>query len=138
MSTEMDPKGAPAAGDERPKRRAYTLAYKRRIVEEYEATPKGERGVILRREGLNGSHVNEWQTANRLGELSEKRAESERVRRTGLIEQTAETERLRRENERLTERLTQSQAALDIMGKAHALLAALAKSAEQENQRKEP
>lgn len=138
MSTEMEPNADPAPGDERPTRRTYTLAYKRRIVEEYEATPKGERGAILRREGLNGSHVNEWQTANKLGELSEKRAESERVRRTGLIEQIAESDRLRRENERLTERLVQSQAALDIMGKAHALLAALAKSAEQENPRNEP
>jgi transposase len=39
-------------------------------------------------------------------------------------------ERLRRQNERLARDLARSQAALDIMGKAHALLELLSESAE--------
>lgn len=137
MSAEM--RGDGLTTEERPVRRMFTLAYKRQIVAEYEAAPKGgPRGAILRREGLSSTHVTEWRTANSLGELSPARAESERVRRTDRKEQAAENQRLRTENERLTRRLEQSQAALDIMGKAHALLAALAESAELENQPKEP
>ena len=37
---------------DRPKRRHFSLAYKLRMVEEYDAAPKGEKGALLRREGL--------------------------------------------------------------------------------------
>ena len=42
----------------------------------------------------------------------------------------AEVERLRRQNEKLARDLARTQAALDIMGKAHALLELLSESAE--------
>ncbi len=31
------------------------------MLREYEATPKGERGALLRREGLYSSHISKWQ-----------------------------------------------------------------------------
>ena len=48
---------------ERPKRRTFTAEYKARVVEEYDAAPNGEKGALLRREGLYSSHVIEWRRA---------------------------------------------------------------------------
>lgn len=39
---------------DRPKRRTFTAAYKLRMVEEYDAAEHGEKGALLRREGLYG------------------------------------------------------------------------------------
>ena len=55
----------PRAGQ--PKRRAFSAAYKLKIVEQYEqlANPR-ERGALLRREGLYHSHVQQWREARLL------------------------------------------------------------------------
>ena len=45
---------------EKPTRRRYGLEYKQRILEEYERCAKGERGALLRREGLYSSHIDAW------------------------------------------------------------------------------
>ena len=46
----------PRAGQ--PKRRAFTAAYKARILQEYDELQSGrERGALLRREGLYSSHI---------------------------------------------------------------------------------
>ena len=42
---------------DKPKRRRFTAEYKARVLREYEASPKGERGAFLRREGLYSSHI---------------------------------------------------------------------------------
>jgi transposase-like protein len=52
-----------AARADRPKRRRFTQEYKDRIVAEYDAAERGERGAILRREGLYTSHLVEWRRA---------------------------------------------------------------------------
>ncbi|WP_162833382.1 hypothetical protein [Streptomyces sp. CB09001] len=44
----------------RPKRRSFSPEYKLRIVAEYDAAPKNEKGAVLRRERLYHSHVKEW------------------------------------------------------------------------------
>lgn len=44
--------------------------------------------------------------------------------------------RLRRENARMSKRLSTTEAALDIMGKAHALLETLSERADSDEQRK--
>lgn len=49
--------GGPRAN--RPTRRQFTTEYKRRIVEEYNAAPPGEKGALLRREGLYHSNIRE-------------------------------------------------------------------------------
>jgi hypothetical protein len=50
-----------ASGDgpraDRPKRRTFTDAYKLRMVEEYDAAEHGEKGALLRREGLYESSI---------------------------------------------------------------------------------
>ena len=45
---------------EKARRRRFTAEYKASVLREYEATPKGERGALLRREGLYSSHINKW------------------------------------------------------------------------------
>ncbi len=42
---------------ERPRRRAFTAEYKLAILDEYDATEAGEKGAILRREGLYSASV---------------------------------------------------------------------------------
>ena len=46
---------------EKARRRRFTAEYKATVLREYEATPKGERGALLRREGLYSSHISKWQ-----------------------------------------------------------------------------
>ena len=45
---------------DRPKRRTFTAEYKAQVLAEYDAADRGERGAILRREGLYSSHIVEW------------------------------------------------------------------------------
>src|ERR1039457_3488309 len=42
---------------EKARRRTFTAAYKARILAAYDAAPQGEKGAILRREGLYSSHI---------------------------------------------------------------------------------
>jgi transposase-like protein len=114
----------------RPTRRTFTAEYKARVVAEYEAAPHGEKSAVLRREGLFHSHVREWAATRDVGALAGlDRASSASERRQRRSEQ-AEIDRLRAENQRLTGKLAQTQAALSIMGKAHELLESLAESSE--------
>ena len=53
----------------RPVRRSFSPEYKLAIVTEYENAPNGEKGAILRREGLYSSHVIEWTRARDAGAL---------------------------------------------------------------------
>ncbi|MGN7226462.1 transposase [Dietzia maris] len=65
---------APRAG--RPARRTFTAEYKRRIVAEHEQAPSGEKGRVLRREGLYDSSVKQWRAqieAGTLGTVSKRR-----------------------------------------------------------------
>jgi hypothetical protein len=54
----------------------FTPAYKLAMVAEYENAPNGEKGAILRREGLYSSHIVEWTRARDAGVLSGDPAES--------------------------------------------------------------
>jgi transposase len=124
----------------------FTAEYKLAMVAEYDrAAGPGERGGLLRREGLYHSHIIEWRKARDAGTLvarpaaeqpeagqgkEDEQAAPRRRRRGTTTAEQAELERLRRHNERLAKDLARTQAALDIMGKAHALLDLLSESAE--------
>jgi hypothetical protein len=56
--------------------------------------------------------------------------------RSGRSREQAENDRLRGENERLQRELAKTQAALDVVGKAHALLELLSESADTEQRSK--
>ena len=60
-----------SAGGDRPARRTFTNEYKLRMVAEYDAaTEHGQRGALLRREGLYDSHIGKWRRARDAGRLA--------------------------------------------------------------------
>jgi transposase-like protein len=116
--------------DARPVRRTFTTEYKARILAEYEAAPEGGKGAILRRERLYHSHIIDWRKARDAGAdagLADRRLSASRAKRSA---EAAELERLRKANARLEQELAKTKTALDIMGKAHALLDLLSGSAD--------
>ena len=118
---------------ERPKRRRFTAEYKLRIVREADAcTRPGEVGALLRREGLYSSHVAEWRKARDAG-ARDALAPKGKARRSPA---ELEVERLRRRNERLETDLARTRLALEITGKAHALLELLSESADTDSKSK--
>jgi transposase len=137
VSTSSDKQSRRSPGGEtvdpapRPSRRVFTSEYKLAMVDEYENAPNGEKGAILRREGLYSSHIIEWTRARDAGRLTGGTAGSGvPAKRAKKSAEQVELEKLRRQNEKLTADLTKTRMALDIMGKAHALLEELSESAE--------
>lgn len=126
----------------RPSRRSFSAQYKLSIVVEYENAPNGEKGAVLRREGLYSSHVIEWTRARDAGVLESvtdsRRAEKRPEKRPGRSAEVAELERLRARNAKLESELTKTRTALDIMGKAHALVEQLSESADEGADDQEP
>ena len=104
------------------RRRSFTPAQKLHHLAEYEtACENGQGGAYLRREGLYSSHIIEWRKAAQagaVGALGPRTAE----RRDREIEQ------LKARAERAEAELARTRAALDIVGKAHALLETLSES----------
>lgn len=115
---------------DRPRRRQFTAEYKAAIVAEYEAlTEPGARGALLRREGLYSSHVVEWRRARDAAALA---GLGERPRSGRRSAEQVEIERLRARAERAEAELAKAKAALEVVGKAHALLELLSESADTE------
>ncbi|MBP2708700.1 transposase [Microbispora sp. RL4-1S] len=112
---------------DRPRRRTFTPDYKQAILAEYDAlTEPGARGALLRREGLYSSHIVEWRRAAEAGALD---GLAKSGKRPGKSSEQAEIDRLRRKVEALQAELARKDAALDLVGKAHALLETLSESA---------
>jgi transposase len=139
--------GGPRA--DQPRRRAFTPEYKLRMVAEYDRAAPGERGALLRRERLYHSHIIEWRKARDAGTLAARSASEQaaagpgeqspsaptpRRRRSADTAEQAELERLRRQNEKLAKDLARTQAALEIMGNAHALLELLCESTQDKHE----
>ena len=126
------PSGPRSAGgpSPRPSRRSFSAEYKLAIVAEYENAPNGEKGAILRREGLYSSHVIEWTRARDAGALASVADSRRSVKQPKKSAEAVELERLRARNAKLEAELTKTRTALDIMGKAHALLEQLSESAD--------
>ena len=55
---------------EKARRRTFTAQYKQEVLAAYEAAPDGEKGAILRREGLYSSLITEWRRARDAGALA--------------------------------------------------------------------
>ena len=123
--------GDPAA---RAVRRTFTAEYRDRIINEYERAPHGEKSAVLRREGLYQSQLREWTLARDAKPVPRHRrrnAKAGAAAKAG-VETAARVvrrdyDRLVRENVRLTTQLTQTEAALEIMGKLHVLLESISK-----------
>jgi transposase len=119
---------------DKPRRRTYTAEYKLAIVEEYDACAgDGDKGALLRREGLYSSHIVEWRRARDAGGKSglgqAQRKKTSRDARA-LAKANAKIQRLESD-------LAKHKLALAIAGKAHALLEMLAESAQDETKPKQ-
>jgi transposase len=114
---------------DRPRRRSFTAQYKLDILTEYDAADPAARGVLLRREGLYSSHLSEWRKARDSGALTGL-APAPRSGTTSA--QDKENAKLKARAERAERELAKTKAALEIVGKAHALLEMLSESADTE------
>ena len=115
----------------RPKRRTFTAAYKLAMIEKYDAaTEPGAKGALLRGEGLYDSHISYWRKARESGALKSSATAVPVVAHMGRPAGEAENERLRKRLAKAEVKLEQTRAALDIMGKAFALLELLSESAD--------
>jgi transposase-like protein len=118
-----------AGGPQR--RRSFSPADKLAHLAAYEqACLSGDGGAYLRREGLYSSLISEWRKQRDAGVLEGKPAGAKVGR---LTPEQAEIARLKRELDKTNKRLATTEVALQIMGKAHALLESLSESAEPDN-----
>ena len=114
---------------ERARRRTFTAKYKLEVLAAYDAAPDGEKGAVLRREGLYSSHITEWRKARDAGALAGLAAPRGRKRRDPAAEQIA---RLQAEKQRLEQELAKTRFVVDVQAKLHALLETLSESADTE------
>jgi transposase len=110
---------------ERARRRTFTAKYKLEVLAAYDAAPDGEKGAVLRREGLYSSHITVWRKARDVGALAGLTAPRGRRRRDAAAEQIA---RLEAEKQRLEQELAKTRAVVDVQAKLHVLLETLSES----------
>lgn len=110
-----------------PIRRSFSADYKLSILAEYDACSEtGEKGAILRREGLYSSLVCDWRRQHRQGLLKAAAGRNDGGRGGPSLSEVA---KLRAENERLRNALSQAEVIIGVQGKVHALLEEISKSA---------
>lgn len=105
------------------RRRTFTAEYKQRILAEADAASAqpGAIGALLRREGLYSSHLVTWRRERQAGILKGLTPHKRGPKSTHspLVE---ENQKLRRENQRLTEELRKAEIVIDVQKKVGALL----------------
>lgn len=108
-------------------KRTFTAAYKKKILAEYEATPRGDRSALLRREKLYSSLIGKWKA-----QAAADSKDPFEPKRPGPKPDTAAKElaALKAVNERLEAELAQSRKVIDVQAKLSALLEDLSKSAD--------
>jgi transposase len=110
-----------------PVRRVFSAEYKLAILAEYDAASEtGEKGAILRREGLYSSLILDWRRQHRQGLLKAALGRSDAGRGGPSLSEMA---KLKAENERLRNKLAQAEVIIEVQGKVHALLEDISKSA---------
>jgi transposase len=116
--TRPDPEVVPIA-----KRRAFTAEYKLAILAEADAAAAhpGGIGALLRREGLYSSHLVTWRRERQTGMLKGL-TPHKRGPKSKRNPQDEEVQKLRRENQRLTEELRKAAIVIDVQKKVGALL----------------
>jgi transposase-like protein len=128
-----DPGRVPGAGRERPdpevparaRRRRFTAQYKLEILAAYDAAPGGEKGALLRREGLYSSHLVEWRRARDAGALAGLAVPRGRPRRDARDDRIT---RLEKEKRQLEQELAKARFVVEVQAKLHALLETISES----------
>lgn len=120
---------SPRAGGQA-RRRWFTPAAKLEHLAAYEAAcERSEGGAYLRRNGLYSSLISEWRRLRDAGVLAGKKPGAKVGRPSA---EQVEIGRLRRELADRERRLSTTETALEIMGKAHALLEQISQSVDTE------
>jgi transposase len=103
--------------------RRYSARYKAQILEEYERLDKAAKGALLRREGLYTSLISEWRKQRDRGALQ---ALAKPAGRQPADPRDQQVDRLRKENQRLSNELDKARKVIEVQGKLSALLEQLA------------
>jgi transposase len=105
------------------KRRTFTAEYKQRVLTDADAAAAqpGGIGALLRREGLYSSHLVTWRRERQAGVLKGLTPQK-RGPKSKRNAQEEEMQKLRRENQRLTEQLRKAEIVIDVQKKVGALL----------------
>lgn len=125
----IDDGTASDGGEQRttPVRRVFPAAYKLSILAAYDAcTEAGEKGALLRREGLYSSLLADWRRQHRQGLLKAATGRADGGRGGPSLSEVA---KLKADNERLRTKLAQAEVIIGVQGKVHALLEEISKSA---------
>ena len=133
-----DPERVDDAGTRRPdpkvsqraRRRRFPARYKLEILAAYDAAPEGEKGALLRREGLYSSHIGDWRRARDAGALAGLSAPRGRRRRDPRAERIA---RPQAEKQRLEQALAKARFGVGVQAKPRALVRTISEGAEPEN-----
>ena len=125
------------AGDpsppQRPRRRTFTADYKLAILDEYDACAgDGDKGAVLRREGLYSSHIVEWRRARDAAALA---GLAPKPRPSKVSADQAELARTRRRAERAEADLATARLVIEVQGKVSALLEQLLTESAQDPRR---
>ena len=117
------------------KRRAFTAEYKLGILAEADAATAqpGAIGALLRREGLYSSHLTTWRRERQTGILKGL-TPHKRGPKSKRNPQEEEMQKLRKDNQRLTEQLRKAEIVIDVQKKVGALLGWPLPKADQEEQ----
>jgi transposase-like protein len=114
---------------EKARRRTFTAQYKQEILAAYEAAPDGEKGAILRREGLYSSLISEWRRAREAGALA---GLKQPRGRPAADPRDAQIARLQEEKAKLEQELAKARFVVDVQSKLQALLETISESADNE------
>jgi transposase len=106
----------------RAKRRGFTAEYKQKILAQTDAAKgSGDIGALLRREGLYSSHLTKWRRERADGIL-DGLTPQKRGPKSKSDPLAGENQKLRRDNERLTDQLRKAEIVIDVQKKVAMLL----------------
>ena len=111
------------------RRRTFTAQYKQEVLAAYEAAANGEKGAILRREGLYSSLITEWRRARDAGARVPARAPG----RPAADPRDAQIARLQKEKAKLEQELAKARFVADVQSKLQALLETISEGADTEH-----
>ena len=114
---------------EKARRRTFTARYKQEVLAAYEAAPEGEKGAILRREGLYSSLISEWRRARDAGSLA---GLGQPRGRPAADPRDAQIARLHKEKAKLEQELAKARFVVEVQSKLQALLETISGSADTE------
>jgi transposase len=110
---------------EKARRRTFTAQYKQEVLAAYEAAANGEKGAILRREGLYSSLITEWRRARDAGAPA---AAAPAPGRPAAEPRDAQIARLQNEKAKLEQELAKARFVADVQSKLQVLLDAISGS----------